>query len=236
MINIQSLIDDAKCYETVRDLRWPDGVRCPHCGSGAVSKRGHDERQQHRQRYVCKGCGRQFDDLSETIFEGHHQPLRVWVLCLYFMGLNLSNQQIAAELDLNPDDVQDRTTQLREGIAVKKSPSNWVGKSNVYIIAGHKGHPEVVRKLGRSGRRRRLKGKRGRGTLAGEKPPVLGMIQRGGEVVLQMLANVQQKTIQPILKQTIHIDSLIFTDEYAIYARLESWGYRHQTVNHSIGE
>ncbi len=31
---------------------------------------------------------------------GHHQPLRVWVLCLYFMGLNLSNRQIAGELGL----------------------------------------------------------------------------------------------------------------------------------------
>ena len=121
MINIQHLIDDAKCYETVRNLRWPDGVKCPFCGSGEIIKRGHDERQGERQRYSCQGCERQFDDLSETIFEGHHQPLRVWMLCLYFMGLNLSNQQIAAELDLDKDDVQIMTTQLREGIALKKS-------------------------------------------------------------------------------------------------------------------
>jgi transposase-like protein len=106
----------------------------------------------------------------------------------------------------------------------------------VYIVAGHKGHPEVVANLGRPGRRRRLKGKRGRGTLEGQKPPVLGIIQRNGEVVLQMLANVQQKTIQPILKQTIQLGSLIFTDEYDSYARLVDWGYGHQTVNHSAGE
>jgi len=121
MINIQGLIDGAKCYEAVRELRWPGGVRCPHCGSAEVNKRGHDERQAHRQRYECKGCGRQFDDLSGTVFEGHHQPLRVWIVCLYLMGLNLSNQQIAGELDLDPDSVQDMTTQLCEGIAVKKS-------------------------------------------------------------------------------------------------------------------
>jgi transposase len=40
------------------------------------------------------------------------------------MGLNLSNQQIAAELDVDKDTVQDMTTQLREGIAFKKSPSS----------------------------------------------------------------------------------------------------------------
>ena len=32
MINLQNLLDDAKYYETVRQLRWPDGARCPHCG------------------------------------------------------------------------------------------------------------------------------------------------------------------------------------------------------------
>lgn len=124
MINIQNLIDDAKCYETVRELRWAEGVRCPHCGSTQISKRGRDERQKDRQRYECGRCQRQFDDLSGTIFEGHHQPLRVWILCLYLMGLNLSAQQIAAELDLNKDDVQAMTTQLREGIVAKKSLSS----------------------------------------------------------------------------------------------------------------
>ncbi len=55
----------------------------------------------------------------------------------------------------------------------------------VYVVAGHKGHPEIVAQQGRLGRRRRLKGGPGRGTLVGEKPPVFGMIQRNGEVTAQ---------------------------------------------------
>ena len=121
MVNIQALIDDAKCFAVVRDERWPEGVRCPHCGAAEITKRGFHSTQAHRQRYECQACARQFDDLTGTIFEGHHQPLRVWVLCLYFMGLNLSNQQIAAELDIDPDDVQAMTAQLREGVTLKKS-------------------------------------------------------------------------------------------------------------------
>ena len=62
------------------------------------------------------------------------------------------------------------------------------------------------------------------------------MIQRGGEVFIKMLENVQQKTIEPIIKNAIGADTLIYTDEYNIYDRLEKWGYRHKTVNHSIGE
>ena len=58
--------------------------------------------------------------MTGPIFAGHHQPLKVGILCLYCMGLNLSNEQIARELDLDRREVQQRTTQLREGV-VKKS-------------------------------------------------------------------------------------------------------------------
>ena len=105
MINLATLIDDAKCYELIRHCRWPEGVCCTACSSTTVICHGHDETQRHRQRYQCQDCGTRFDDLTGTILAGHHQPLRAWVLCLYFMGLNLSNQQIAKELSLNDDDV-----------------------------------------------------------------------------------------------------------------------------------
>ena len=81
--------------EKIRSIRWPEGTL----------RRG-------------------FDDLTDTVFEGHHQPLKIWILCLYFMGLNLSNQQIASELDLNPSDMQQVTQQLREGVEKKNSSSS----------------------------------------------------------------------------------------------------------------
>ena len=106
----------------------------------------------------------------------------------------------------------------------------------MYLVAGHKGHPRAVAAKKRKGRRNRLKGSRGRGTLEKEKPPILGLIQRNGEVVLKMLANVQQATIKPVIQDVVAMGSKVFTDEYAIYNRLTAWGYNHQTVNHSQGE
>jgi len=135
------------------------------------------------------------------------------------MSLNLSNLQIAHELDVNEDDVQQMTTQLREGINDKKSPPKLecsVESDEIYIVAGHKGNPEDVRDKGGKGRRSRLKGARGRGTPAKEKSPILGLIQRGGDIALKMLENVKQKTIEPIIQTTIAPDTLIYTDEYDI--------------------
>ncbi|MCK7578077.1 MAG: hypothetical protein MZV65_21585 [Chromatiales bacterium] len=53
-----------------------------------------------------KTAEKQFDDLTDIIFSGRHQPVKVWISCLYLMGLNLSNRQIALELNLNESDVQ----------------------------------------------------------------------------------------------------------------------------------
>jgi transposase-like protein len=62
------------------------------------------------------------------------------------------------------------------------------------------------------------------------------MIQRGGDVVIRMLANVQQGTIKPLIQATITPGTWVYTDEYDIYSRLEQWGYEHENVCHSDGE
>jgi len=72
--------------------------------------------------------------------------------------------------------------------------------------------------------------------LEKDKPPILGLIQRGGQVVLRMLANVQQATIKPIITAAVTPGTLVHTDEYSIYARLPAWGYGHKTVCHARGE
>ena len=153
LVNLAFLLDEAKCFALVRQHRWPEGVRCPGCGSASVVRDGYDDTQAHRQRYRCKACAGRFDDLTGTVLAGHHQPLRVWVLCLYFMGLNLSTRQIARELDLGASDVQAMTEALRGGLAAKVPPVRLEGEveiDEVYVVAGHKGQPAAVAKRGGS--------------------------------------------------------------------------------------
>ena len=153
LVNLSGLMDDAKCFALVRQHRWPDGVCCPGCDSFSVIRDGYDDTQPYRQRYRCKACASRLDDLTGTVLAGHHQPLRVWVLRLYFMGLNLSNRQIAGELGLAASDVQAMTEQLRGGLVAKVPAVELTGEveiDEVYVIVGHKGHPEEVAKRGGS--------------------------------------------------------------------------------------
>jgi DNA-binding transcriptional regulator LsrR (DeoR family) len=65
------------------------------------------------------------------------------------MGLNLSNNQIAQELGLNHSDVQEMTEQLRNGVTTKAPERKLQGEveiDEVYVVAGHKGNPEAVKK------------------------------------------------------------------------------------------
>ena len=236
-LNIKNLIDEKACYEAVKQSRWPYGVHCPHCSSNKINKRGKNDRQQECCRYTCKNCGKRFDDLTMTIFAGRHQPLSVWFIYIFLMALNVTNRQIAKELGLNESDSQAMAERLRERVTRNRPTvrmSGVVEFDEVYIVAGHKGKPDKIK--GRKPRCRKLKGARGRGTLEKEKPPIFGMIQRGGEVRIAMLPNVKQKTIEPIIRATIEPGTLVNTDEYCIYDALPDWGYEHKSVCHSRGE
>ena len=65
---VTTLLDEAKCYEVIRQLRWPDGVVCLHCRDRGVVRNGHDDRERNRQRYLCKTCKYRFDDLTEPFW------------------------------------------------------------------------------------------------------------------------------------------------------------------------
>jgi transposase len=62
------------------------------------------------------------------------------------------------------------------------------------------------------------------------------MIQRGGDVAIRMLENVQHVTIKPLTQATIAPGTCVNTDEYDIYSRLEQWGYTHKSICHGRGE
>ena len=62
------------------------------------------------------------------------------------------------------------------------------------------------------------------------------MIERGGEVRIVMLENVQQQTLRPLIEETIKPGTVVNTDEYVIYAALPQWGYVRKSVCHSRGE
>jgi transposase-like protein len=65
---------DKRCVEIIQKLRWKDRVKCVFCASKSVVKRGKDKKGF--QRYLCRTCGRSFNDKTKTIFD--KSRLELW--------------------------------------------------------------------------------------------------------------------------------------------------------------
>lgn len=151
MLHIHALIADGKGVETVRTIRWPDGVQGPTCDRAEVTKQGRDEPPPERQRSRCQSGERRFDDWTDTSVAGPHQPLRVWIVGLYCRGRNLAHQPIAQARALNASDGQQMTCPLRPGLVAQPSTATLSGEvagDEVSLVAGHQGKPDDVANTG----------------------------------------------------------------------------------------
>src|SRR6266705_4336993 len=68
-----------ECRAILEELRWQDGVKCPHCQSDKIS------RIRKRFQYDCDSCRYQFSVTAGTIFHDSHLPLPKWFAAVYLM-------------------------------------------------------------------------------------------------------------------------------------------------------
>ena len=57
-------------------VRWPDGFRCPRCGSARAWQTG-------RGLWMCAGCARQTSVTTGTLFQDTRKPIRLWLLMMW---------------------------------------------------------------------------------------------------------------------------------------------------------
>jgi len=251
---IPYLQDDQKAADYLRQLRWPDGITCPHCGSDAVEPR--ERCDNGLQRFNCVPCaarlGQQFamfTDWTGSIFEESKLRPFEWLLVMGLWQLKLNATEIAAAAD-----IQERTAQrcinLLDGgiyetyhLDPTRQLAHQVEADECYQSAGSKGLSREVERHDRAPRQRGLQ-LRGRATAEMGRPPLLGLVQRrdkaaqdapAAQVYLEVLENVRTATIKPIITAKVKGGAQFFTDEYNIY-HFTAADYDHRTVNHGAGE
>ena len=75
------------------------------------------------------------------------------------------------------------------------------------------------------------KGKRGSG--AGGKVAVFGLLKRGGRVYTAIIPNAKTKTLLPIIQEKVEPDSIVYTDTFGAYNALDVSDLHHRRINHS---
>jgi transposase-like protein len=251
---IPSLQADQKAADYLRQLRWPDGVTCPRCGSNAIESR--ERCDNGLQRFNCVHCaaclGQQFamgTDWTSAIFEESKLSPLEWLLVVGLWQLKLNATDIAAAAD-----IQERTAQrcinLLDGGIYETYPLDpprqlapQVEADEGYQSAGSKGLAREVERRDCAPRQRGMQ-LRGRATAATGRPPMLGLMQRrdkvapdapAAQVYLEVLEHGRSATITPSIAAKVKSGAQFFTDEYNIY-HFTAANYDHRTVNHGAGE
>ncbi len=106
--------DEAKAFELIEGLRWPDGPACPHCGAVdrinklAIQKtkpsKKHPQGKPVYGLWKCYHCRSQFTVRKDTIFEESSISLGKWILAIHLMCSSkkgISSNQLKRELGVS---------------------------------------------------------------------------------------------------------------------------------------
>lgn len=199
-----------RCREYLEALRWPSGVCCTRCGSLSVSK------IVKRHQYDCNDCRYQFSPMAGTVFHDTHLPLTKWFLAVYLMcesKKGISACQIQRTLGIGYKAAWYLCHRIRE--AMKSDDSEKL-----------KGIVEADETFvgGRYDKRRKR--------ASHEKPCVVGVIERGGDVRAEKIRSRGARAISAFLKESVEPGSRLMTDDYAGYAKVGR-DYDHAVIQHS---
>jgi transposase-like protein len=218
------------CKELLRDMRWPDGVKCPRCNR----KEGVYALKARPFNWACKNkdCGGRngyrFSVITKTIFENTNYPLTTWFEVIYLMGQ--SKKGISA-------------LQIHRQIGSGDYRTAWFMCHRIRAAMQDKEFPQLMGEvevdetgIGGKDKNRHWNKKRHVRGMSG-KTTVIGAISRKGNVVCQMIENTDAATLSRFVRKTVsgNVD-LVATDENLGYDRLQAAGYPHEAVSHSTGE
>jgi len=231
MIPLKTFVSERRAANLLAQIRWRDGVYCPRCRAESAIRYGS---YREFQRYLCKDCGRTFNDKTGTVFEHSTIPLRKWYLAVYtYIRLNTSIRQLDAELAASYKTVYRRVQRfLRSLDAPRPQLEGPVEIDELYVSAGKKG-----RERDQEPRSRGLS-TRGRGTYQEDKPPVFILAdRRTGETYIHPAKAADESTIRLLLSNRTQESVTVYTDGFRAYEPLdEDDAFEREYVVHGEGE
>jgi transposase-like protein/IS1 family transposase len=208
---VEMFPDEGACRSILEKLRWHDEVQCTRCQSTNI--------RYNKTRYVydCGSCGYQFTVISGTMMHDTHLPLRKWMVATYLM--TESKKGISAN-------------QMKRTLGVGSYKTAWYLCHRIRAAMSEVNRLSGTIEVDETYVGGKVRGK-GHG-YKGNKTIVAGAVQRGGDVVLQVVGDNGRETLHGFINDnTLPAIERIITDEWPAYRGISK---NHETVNHSAEE
>ena len=213
--------DANKAREHLEALHWPHGPVCPRCGTlDRITKLAG--KSTRPGVYKCNECAKPFTVTVGTIFEDSKIPLNKWLLAFRLLNggkKGFSAHELHRSLGITYKSAWFMAHRIREAMAGDDSPlggpETVVEADETYV--GGKARNRATRK-------------------PAPKKAVVALVERDGMARSFHVANVNAKTLRPLIVTNVDRSAHLMTDESPVYTRVGREFNGHSSVNHSVSE
>lgn len=213
---------ESTCKEYLAEMRWKDGIVCPHCGN-------YGKIYTMKKNYKCAECRKQFSVTKGTIFENSSIPLQKWFAAIWLLTSHkkgISSLQLSRDIGITQKSAWFVLQRIRFAIRTRSfnAPLTNIVEADETYVGGKNKNRHTDKKISNA-----------QGRSIKDKTPVFGLLERNGRIIAMKVKNTTQQSIMPIISQNVSKDAKIMTDEWKAYRNISS-DYEHEVVKHSKGE
>lgn len=191
-------------------------VKCPHCGSVHIQKRGHSK---GRQRYKCTDCNKSFGATTKTPMASLKKP-DLFVRYINLVMEHKTLEQCEEELDISHQTAFDWRHKILSGL-VERVPAIMRGVVECDEIEFRDSRKGQSRNLGRKPRKRGSDYKRNDGTYNSNVIQVITAVSRTGEIFMAPVEckKVSATMINESIGGKIEEGATLITDKNTAYRK-----------------
>src|SRR5260370_19599028 len=210
---IQYFSDFENCQQFMIANRWADGkVRCPQCGSLEVKY------LPNARLYKCyeKHPRQKFSLKVGTVFEDSPIPLEKWLPAVWLIvncKNGISSYEISRALGVTQKSAWFMLHRIRKAMQDGTLGSK-LGGNGGEVEADETFIGGKARNMHKSVKARRITGQ---GHNTDDKIMVMGILERGGRVRAQIVADRKQETLHGTVRANVEAGTALFTDTFGAY-------------------
>ena len=209
--------DDDACLAHLMKVRYGGTeIDCPKCGAHS-----RFYREKRDPAYICQHCKHHIFPCAGTFMHRTHLPLHKWFYAMFLFTMSrhgVAAKELERQLDVSYPTAWRMAHKIRQHMAETDGewPLGGTVEADETLVGG------------------KVKGK-GRGYRENEST-VFAMIEREGDVMVEVVPDVKRRTLEPIIRENVEPGSTVHTDELRSYLALDRAGFTHESVNHGAGE